>query len=284
MQSLITLKRFCVLCFILPFLTSCGVNAYTSPTQDDNASSFSPQDNPIFFPCDSENDTLFWDLSQTDISQIDQTKKLISFTFDDAPKPSLEPILAVFASFNEENPDCKATATLFCNGCFFNNATLHTVKAAHALGWELGNHAFSHVDLTKLSKSELLLEIDKTDELLSGIDGKPRHLFRPPFGEISDEIKTAVDVPVINWTIDTKDWTGRSADKIYDEIMQKKFSGAIVLMHDGHYETVHALKRLLPDLKAQGYQVTSVSQMAKAHNCSLKKGGVYVRARKNGTK
>ena len=208
MQSFTTLKRFCALCFILPFLTSCSVNAYTPPTSDDNASSFTVQDSPIISPCESEADPLFWDLSQTDISQIDQTKKLISFTFDDAPKPSLEPILAVFASFNEENPDCKATATLFCNGCFFNNTNLHTVKAAHALGWELGNHSFSHVDLTKLTNPKLLLEIDKTDDLLSRIDGKPRHLFRPPFGEMNDEIKTAVEVPVINWTIDTKDWTG----------------------------------------------------------------------------
>ncbi len=282
MQRLPPFKRLCLLLFVLPFLTSCRFNAYLPRASEQNSSLSPPLHTLTPLPVE-ETDSPFWDLSKTDVSHIDLTKKLISFTFDDAPTPSLERILAVFASFNEENPDCKATATLFCNGYFFNNATLHTAKAAYALGWELGNHSFSHLDMTKLPKDKLQWEIEKTDDILARIDGKPRHLFRPPFGLCSDDIKTAVEVPVINWSIDTRDWTGVSADDIYNEVMQKKFSGAIVLMHDGHNETVTALKRLLPDLKRAGYQVTSVSQMAKAHDCPLKKGGVYIRARKSGT-
>ncbi|MBQ8406240.1 MAG: hypothetical protein IJX09_06275 [Clostridia bacterium] len=51
-------------------------------------------------------------------------------------------------------------------------------------------------------------------------------------------------------------------------------------MHDGYKHTVDALKRLLPDLKADGYQVVSVSQLAKAHGCTLRRGSTYIRARK----
>ena len=58
------------------------------------------------------------------------------------------------------------------------------------------------------------------------------------------------------------------------------FSGGIVLMHDGYTATVEALKRLLPDLKAKGYQVVSVSALAKAHNVPLKIGSEYIRLRK----
>ena len=63
-------------------------------------------------------------------------------------------------------------------------------------------------------------------------------------------------------------------------VLEKKFSGAIVLMHDGYPATVEALKRLLPDLKKDGYQVVSVSAMAKAHGCTLRNGKEYIRARK----
>ena len=84
----------------------------------------------------------------------------------------------------------------------------------------------------------------------------------------------------MNWTIDTLDWTGASVDEIYSTVFEEKFSGAIVLMHDGYVNTVSALKRLLPDLKAAGYQIVSVSALAKAHNCRLRNGGEYIRARK----
>ena len=85
---------------------------------------------------------------------------------------------------------------------------------------------------------------------------------------------------MIDWTIDTLDWTGVSEEDIYNSVFNYKFPGAIVLMHDGYNNTVSALKRLLPDLKAAGYQVVSVSKMAKAHHCTLQAGKVYIRARK----
>ena len=224
-----------------------------------------------------------WDVSDIDISEIDLTRKLIAFTFDDAPSKTLENILAVFTAFNESNPDCKATATVFCNGHLMDNTSTHTLRTAYALGFELGNHTFSHVDLTALSPSKLREEIDSTDKLLSAVDGKARHLFRAPFGKINDEVKAAITTPAFNWTIDTLDWRGIPAKKIYDAVWSNKFSGAIVLMHDGYENTVTALKRLLPDLKADGYQVVGISAMAKAHSCPLRCGSLYIRARKNGT-
>ena len=224
----------------------------------------------------------FWDVSNVDISNVDTTRKLISFTFDDSPASTLENLLAVFASYNESNLDCIATATLFCNGNLFNDNAVSNLSAALTLGWELGNHTYSHADITSISLEDLQTEIERTEALLSPIDGKEKHLFRAPFGRINDVGKQAVTTPIINWTIDTLDWTGTSAEEIYNVVFSQRFSGAIVLMHDGYPNTVTALKRLLPDLKEAGYQVTGVSQMAKAHNCSLKNGSVYIRARKQG--
>ena len=278
------IKRFfqlffvCILCFFSLFSACKKPNTGTlPPLTRDKVTPFFPKQ-VEFTPAVLKDGV--WNMQEIDISYIDTTRKLISFTFDDTPKTSLENILAVFASFNETHPKCKATATLFCNGNLINNSSFHTLQTALTLGFELGNHSYSHPNLTTLSAEKLRAEIDDTDQLLSRIDNKDKHLFRPPYGRISEQVKSAVGVPVIDWTIDTLDWTGVSADEIYQTVFNQKFSGAIVLMHDGYPHTVDALKRLLPDLEKDGYQVVSVSAMSKAHDCPLKSGGVYIRARK----
>ena len=228
----------------------------------------------------TEIDERVWDLSDVDISAVDTTRKLIAFTFDDAPSHTLENIFAVFAAYNETNPDCKASATVFFNGKLFNSQTPHLLATAGTLNFELGNHTFSHYDLTAIDEPTLREEIDKTDELLCFADGKARHLLRAPYGKTNELVKALSPVPLIDWTIDTLDWTGVSADSIYRTVFDNRFSGAIVLMHDGYRNTVEALKRLLPDLKADGYQIVGVSQLAKAHGCTLYRGKTYIRARK----
>lgn len=235
------------------------------------------QDEPETPPADPE----IWDVSDVDISHINPNRKLIAFTFDDAPKRTLENILAVFAAFNESNPDCLASATVFFNGYLFDDTSAQTVHAARALGFELGNHTQSHLDLTTLEQPTLQAEIDQTDALLEKIDGKKRHLLRAPFGKVNELVRNIAQTPILDWTIDTLDWSGVSEEEIYTSVYSARASGSIVLMHDGYAHTVSALKRLLPDLKADGYQVVSVSQLSKAHACPLKRGNRYIRIRKS---
>ncbi len=286
MTDTFTMSKFNVFTLLIALFlfSSCNSTPTPAPKNAPLATDF-----PEFYPTETESyiprvipaeaDDGLWNTSDTDISQIDPNRKLISFTFDDSPSKTLENMLAVFASYNEDNPNCPATATLFCNGNLINEASLHTLHTAYALGWEMGNHTYSHPDITTLSDDEFHTEITRTDGLLSAVDGKKLHLFRAPFGRIDGRIKT-LSTPAIDWTIDTLDWTGVSSGEIYETVFSQKFDGAIVLMHDGYPNTVEALKRLLPDLKNAGYQVTGVSQMAKANNCPLKNGSTYIRARK----
>ncbi len=259
---------------LICFCFSCNPQENTPRNYSSSASEYSE-----IFPNPTQPSP-FWNTDDVDISDITPSKKLISLTFDDSPNRTLEGILAVYAAFNEENPDCPASATLFLNGGLIDGHSLHLLHAAVALGFELGNHTQNHQDLTTLSKEELRLEIFQTDEILSQIDGKPYHLLRAPFGRVNALVKEFSFTPIIDWTIDTLDWTGVSEEDIYSSIWNGRFSGAIVLLHDGYEHTMSALKRLLPDLKADGYQVVSVSKMAKAHGCTLQRGGRYIRARK----
>ena len=268
----------------LTFLTSCR----TKLPQENNFNAYLPPSysgfevvervRPIEQISTSNEDA--WDVSDVDISYIDPNKELISFTFDDGPSKTMENILAVFADYNEQNPDCIATATFFLNGGYISAEALPLLHTACILGCELGNHTQRHLNLTTLTPDEVQSEIQATDEILSRIDGKPLHLLRPPFGLIDQSLKATLNTPVINWTIDTLDWTGVNEEEIYNSVFTARFSGAIVLMHDGYPATVDALKRLLPDLKAEGYQVVSVSALAKAHGCKLYNKKEYIRARK----
>ncbi len=227
----------------------------------------------------ASTDSEYWDTSDVDVSKIDRERKLIAFTFDDSPASTLESIVGAFLSFNATHPDAPASATLFCNGMRFRPSTAQSVEIALTAGFELGNHTQNHRDLTKLSSIEIGREIDQTDALLSRYDGKPRHLLRPPYGNVCESVRTQAKTPIISWFIDTKDWTGIPAKSIYQSVWEQKHSGVIVLMHDGYTHTVSALKMLLVDLYNAGYQAVTVSQMAKIHGCKLKTGGVYTRAR-----
>lgn len=220
-----------------------------------------------------------WNTNFADISRVHKERKLIAFTFDDAPGKTLESLLAVFSSFNEQNPDCPAYATLFCNGIRITNESKPLLQTALALGWELGNHTHSHPDLLRLSLEKAQAEIQSNERLLASIDHRNTHLFRAPFGNLNDAIKRTLSAPVINWSIDTLDWTNPAPERIISAVLEKKFSGAIVLMHDGYEATVSALKQLLPRLKQENYQVVSISQIIKAHGLNLKNGVEYVRAK-----
>ncbi|MBQ9728951.1 MAG: polysaccharide deacetylase family protein [Clostridia bacterium] len=276
------------LTFLIP-TTFCVCNGNSNAnTFTDDESSFETREESIEIEHvenaeSSEEATIdpdIWDVSNVDTSYVDGSRKLIAFSFDDAPARYMENILTVFTSFNEQNPDCKATATFFLNGSYVQPQNYPTLITAITLGMELGNHTFSHPDLSTLSKEEIALEIQRNDALLQEIDGKSAHLFRAPFGRLNDDVKAVVSAPIIDWTIDTLDWTNVEADDIYNTVFSNKFSGGIVLMHDGYPHTVSALKRLLPDLKDAGYQVVSISALAKAHDCVLRNGNVYIRARK----
>lgn len=272
------LLRLAILLCLFPLFLGCQRvhaptdSAFSEESEQSDVSHETPTPEP-------KNVGEFWDVSDVDISYVPRGRKLLSLTFDDAPKSTLENILAVFADFNEQNPDFYATATLFCNGMHIHASSRRALETAVAMGFELGNHTHFHYDLTTLTTEALHDEVARTDRLLSQIDQKPLHLLRPPFGNCNAFVKAHVSVPIINWTIDTLDWTGVSEEEILQSVLQNCYDGGIALLHDGYQNTVNALKRILPALKERGYQVVSVSTMAKAHDCPLKNGSEYIRAR-----
>ena len=69
---------------------------------------------------------------------------------------------------------------------------------------------------------------------------------------------------MILWSIDTLDWKTRNAQSSIDTVMNDVQDGDVILMHDIHTESIDAALVLIPKLEEAGYQLVTVSEMAKA--------------------
>ena len=210
-----------------------------------------------------------WDVSDIDISHIGKNNRLIAFTFDDGPTDKTSELIKVFADFNSKNPDFTAHATLFTIGSKITDDNAAVISEAVKQNFELGNHTYSHNDLTKLSDDKIIDELSKTDMLLKKFDNKDFHLVRPAGGHADNRVLSLYRSTFINWTtsLDTSDWQDSTTENdIYNTVVSNLLDGGIVLMHQGYDKSIKAVKRLLPELKTLDYQVVSVSELIKYYN------------------
>ena len=158
-----------------------------------------------------------------------------------------------------------------------------TVKYAYQSGHEVANHTTTHPYLTQKSSNEIRSEFDQTHAKLKSIIGtEPSKLMRLPYLQSNSTVQqTLYDVPLISCAIDTKDWDGASKDQIVNTIKSGMNSGSlrnsIVLCHENYSTTASAMEEVLPYLKAQGWQVVTISEMFAVNGKELKGGQIYTR-------
>ena len=79
----------------------------------------------------------------------------------------------------------------------------------------------------------------------------------------------------IMWSIDTRDWQHRNAQKTIDTVLSQVKDGDIILMHDIYGTSADAAVYLIPELTRRGYQLVTVSELAAAKNTALVNGKSY---------
>ena len=160
----------------------------------------------------------------------------VLLTFDDGPHPTLTPKLL----------DCLAEHG--ATGVFFvigqrvaSPAGRAIIRRAHAEGHRIGNHTFTHPDLTKLTEAQVRDEIVRTGDLLTEFltDHK---LFRPPYGahnSVVDRVVRELDYHMVLWNVDSEDWR-RKPDAWVEPSVASIGSRAssTFLCHDIHPTTV----------------------------------------------
>ena len=140
---------------------------------------------------------------------------------------------------------------------------------------KIGNHTDSHSDLTALTPEQVTAESTACAEKLTAITGLKNFLVRPPYLSVNQTVCDALNAPVINCSIDTRDWAGTTTEEIISTIDSQKTDGAIVLMHENYASTAKAMEVLIPQLTAEGWQIVSVSELFKAKGLELKAGQIY---------
>lgn len=150
--------------------------------------------------------------------------------------------------------------TFFLDGSWLKN-NMELAKRIQAEGHELSNHAYSHPDMSKLSRAQQLQQIKKTNELLLQL-GVKTPWFAPPSGDFNQttiEVAKELDMHTVLWTLDTIDWKHPPASSVVAKINKKLEAGSLVLMHPTD-TTVNSLSQLIQVAKDKGLKVTTVSE------------------------
>ena len=144
--------------------------------------------------------------------------KEIALTFDDGPHPKeTAKILGILKKYN-------AKATFFVVGKhvkWYPDSVIRASKEGH----EIGNHTFTHPDISTLSNEQLKTEIKNCEDIIIEKTGKKPVLFRPPFGNYNErclkELSQDLGYTVILWSgVDAKDWRNPPASQIADKIIK----------------------------------------------------------------
>lgn len=203
--------------------------------------------------------------------------KLVAFTFDDGPVAYAEDstamrILKTYEKYGQ-------TATFFYVGQKINEASAPEMKFAQSIGCEAGNHTFTHCFLTEKTVDEIKEELGKTAEAEEKVLGTAPKLMRLPYLAANDTVTATVEYPMINCSVDSRDWADVPTEEIIQRIMDADATGelenAVVLMHEQYATTATAVEYLLPALMEKGYRFVTVSELAKQNGVELEAHKIY---------
>lgn len=186
-------------------------------------------------------------------------KPTVAFTFDDSPTKDNTTRLIEILNKNFS----RATFFMLGNKMESNQSI---VKYVYESGNEVGSHTYTHKNLNKMSKDEIINDYIKVNNLYNSLTGDTIKLFRPPYGIIKNNMEDYLDVSYILWSVDTLDWKYRSKDYIVNTVLNNISDGDIILFHDTYKSSIDAVEELLPLLYKKGYQIVSVSELAKLKN------------------
>nr|WP_317359937.1 polysaccharide deacetylase family protein [uncultured Tyzzerella sp.] len=205
--------------------------------------------------------------------KIDKNKPMIALTFDDGPNGAVtNKILDVLEKNN-------SVATFFIVSRRIEKDA-EVLKRMDKLGNQIGNHTANHKDLTKISTEQVKSEVDIVNKKLKDAIGKEASMVRVPYGATNDNVKQAVNSPIVMWNVDTKDWKSRNTQAIVKEVLGKVKDGDIILMHDLYGTTAEACEIIIPKLVEQGYQLVTVEELLYYKGIEVKNGVKYFNGNK----
>lgn len=183
---------------------------------------------------------------------------VVAMTFDDGPHPKLTPLLLDMLKAR----GLRATFYLIGNRVV---TWPDIVRRIADEGHEIGNHSWSHPNLSRRSDASVINEIDRTSDAIFKVTGRPPVTFRPPYGAFTRRqrlmLYEARNLPTILWSVDPQDWRRPGASVVASRILKGSRPGSIILSHDIQSGTVKAMPQTFDGLTDRGLKFGTVSQI-----------------------
>ena len=170
---------------------------------------------------------------------------------------------------NEYLPDILATlkkhhvkASFFLEGRWVQKNP-ELAKMIVEAGHEVGNHSYTHPDMSKISEAKIREEITKTNDVIEATTKKIVTWLAPPSGYYNDAVvKIAKEqkLGTLMWSVDTIDWQKPSPGVLLQRVMGKVHNGAMILMHPTE-STANSLDELISQIQAKNLEINTVTEM-----------------------
>ncbi len=199
-------------------------------------------------------------------------KKYCSLTFDDGPNFEDDDTMSLMLDLLEKH-GVVASFFLIANKITEKNTAV--IERAVKMGCDIENHTWSHPDMTKLSREEMIEEYNKCDKAIIKITGKKPVLFRPPFICVNDLMHEVIHTPFICGH-GCEDWVPeRTADERLKLMLSNTQDGIMYLLHvdDGNHITREVVDRAIPQLKAMGFEFVTAPKLFELKGVPMKDNG-----------
>ncbi len=216
-------------------------------------------------------DELWDDMTPLGRAQTDnRCYKMVAVTCDDGP--AYNPSANALDAFRRAG----ARVTYFTVGkklVNYGDILLREFDENHLIA----SHSYDHWSGYTLKPASRLKQLDKHNALLLELVGERATLFRAPGGTFPPWVEAGIGLPVIQWSVDTYDYTGKNAQRIFYSVRNNVQHGDIILAHDSGAELWKAVPIFAEYLHKNGYLMVTVEELARAEGIHMEPNQVYYR-------
>ncbi|GIP08460.1 delta-lactam-biosynthetic de-N-acetylase [Paenibacillus macerans] len=161
----------------------------------------------------------------------------------------------------------KVPAVFFVTGHYVKDQP-ELLKRMVAEGHLIGNHSWSHPDMTTISDERIRDELERVKQETAKVTGRQEMKYlRPPRGIFSDRtLRVTKELGYTNvfWSVAYKDWdvkAQRGADYAYRQVVSQLHPGAVILLHSVSKDNAAALGSIIDEARRQGYEFKSLDEL-----------------------
>lgn len=183
-----------------------------------------------------------------------ETGKKIALTFDDGPDGRYTALL--LDGLKKRN----VKATFFIMGEKAEEYP-ELVKRMKEEGHLIGNHTYSHMQLSKGREEQFKQELQRTSEIVEKLTGEYTEFVRPPYGTWEKRFEDELNMFPVLWTVDPLDWCSNDASCVTRKVVGRVKENDIILLHDQYKSSVTAALNIVDILQKEGYEFVTVEEI-----------------------